>query len=205
MDAATLERLFRRAFKTSKFFPKVAEILEPIQKAEASATPEAAEMEWEHVLELRRLYWNPDMSGGFSRGMPKLSERVAQACRAADVWRDFDSVDDLHTWAKKRFVGSYIVFGDLERDGFLLPEGEIKRLLTDAAKPKALPAPSVDFHTLHKRGLEYAAKTNLLSAWGDAAAELPKFDPEAQKEIETELEGYRERFSAALVKRQANP
>src|SRR5216684_2461330 len=53
IDAATLEKLFIRAFGTCKFFPKIAEILEPMRKAKDAATPEAAEIAWERVLELR--------------------------------------------------------------------------------------------------------------------------------------------------------
>jgi hypothetical protein len=56
----------------------------------------------------------------------------------------------------------------------LLPDGEMKNLLTGWAETKALPAPSVDFHTLHERGLRYAEENKLLSAWGDAAKRLPE-------------------------------
>jgi hypothetical protein len=38
-------------------------------------------------------------------------------------------VDALHTWAKKRFVESFIAFGEREHDQFLLPSGELKELL----------------------------------------------------------------------------
>src|SRR6266404_4880725 len=51
IDAAILERLFIRAFKVCKFFPKVSEILEPLESAEKNAAPEAAEVAWERVLE----------------------------------------------------------------------------------------------------------------------------------------------------------
>ena len=78
VEPPTLQRLFERALRTCKFFPKIAEILEPLATAEANAAPEAAEKSWQRVLECRRLYWNPDL-GGFTRGMPKLSERVQQA------------------------------------------------------------------------------------------------------------------------------
>lgn len=158
MDAAILEKLFTQALKTCRFFPKVADILAPIQKAEETAAPQAAEKEWERVLELRRRYWNPDMPGGFSRGMPRLSERVEQAARAAGVFRDFESVDSLHVWAKKRFIASFVAYGELEQDGFLLPDGEIKNLLAQCTQTKALPAPSGDWGDLRKRGEAYRAQ-----------------------------------------------
>lgn len=203
MDAAILERLFARALKTCKFFPKVAEILEPLENAEKKAAPTAAEEAWNYVLDLRRVYWNPDMPGGFSRGMPKLSERVQQAARAAGVFRDFESVEALHTWAKKRFVESFIAYGECEQDKFLLPDGEIKNLLAGAAQAKALPAPRVSFEDLHKRGLQYAEECKALSAWKSAADALPEFDAETRAQIETELASYGERFNAALSQRQA--
>jgi hypothetical protein len=73
MDAAILERLFRRALKTCKFFPKVSEILEPLATAEENAAPQAAEEAWEIVLDVRRRYWNPDIPGPFNRAVARLS------------------------------------------------------------------------------------------------------------------------------------
>ena len=72
--------------------------------------------------------------------MPKLSERVQQACRAAGVFRDYESADQLHIWGKKNFIESFISWGELQRDKYLLPDGEIKNLLTRSAQTKALPA-----------------------------------------------------------------
>ena len=160
MDAAILERLFNRALDTCKFFPKVSDILEPLATAEATAVPEAAEEAWQIVVDIRRRYWNPDIPGPFDREVGKLSDRVRQAARAAGAFRDFTAHEwgsgALHTWAKKRFVESFIAYGELEQDQFLLPEGEIKNLLAGAAQAKALPAPAADFHAMHERGLAYA-------------------------------------------------
>src|SRR5277367_1160915 len=158
IDADVLQCLFSRALRTCKFFPKVSEILEPLESAEKNATPEAAEEAWEIAFDIRRRYWNPDIPGPFNRALAGLSDRVRQACRAAGLWRDFDSVADLHTWAKKRFVESFIAYGEREQDAFLLPDGEIKRLLADAARPMALPTPKESFDDLHERGLRYAER-----------------------------------------------
>jgi hypothetical protein len=138
MDADTLESLFKRALQTCKFFPKVSEILEPLRKAKETAAPEAADLEWQKVLVLRRQYWSPDAPGGFWSGMPKLSERVQAACRASGVFRDFETTEQLHTWAKKRFVESYLAWETLERDQFLLPDSEIKNLSRRLAATEAI-------------------------------------------------------------------
>src|SRR6266849_6947510 len=76
MDAAILEQLFHRALRTCKFFPKVSEILAPLESAEKNAAPQAAEKAWARVLEIRRVHWNPDLPGPFSRVFSALSERV---------------------------------------------------------------------------------------------------------------------------------
>lgn len=154
MDAAILERLFSQALRTCKFFPKVSEILEPVATAEANAAPEAAEKAWVRVMEIRRVDWNPDIPGPFSRAIAGLSERVRQAARAAGVFRDFESVEALHTWAKKRFVESFIAYGELEQDRFLIPNGELRELLADAAQ-KLLPS-SESYQEMRTRGLAYA-------------------------------------------------
>src|SRR5229473_1815535 len=183
MDAATLERLFSRALRTCKFFPKVSEILEPLASAEAKAAPEAAEEAWARVLEIRRVYWNPDIPGPFDRAVAKLSERVRQSARPAGVWRDFTSAEfekgALHTWAKKRFVESFTAYGELERDEFLLPDGEIKNLLAGVAQAKMLPAPHEDWSECRARGEEYRARLQTHGA--------PDLPPEERLRVADEL------------------
>lgn len=160
IEPDTLLSLFQRAMRTCKFFPKVSEILEPLVGAEAKAAPEAAEEAWARVLEIRRLHWNPDIPGPFRCALARLSDRVRQAARAAGVFRDFESIDALHTWAKKRFVESFLAYG--ERELHLLPEGEIKNLIADIAEAKALPATSEDLErdwkAMRARSLAYAEK-----------------------------------------------
>jgi hypothetical protein len=179
MDAAILERLFSRALRACKFFPKVSEILEPLESAEKNATPEAAEEAWEMVVDIRRRYWNPDIPGPLERATARLSERVRQAARASGVFRDFESVEALHTWAKKRFVESFAAYGDLERDGFLLPDGEIKNLLSGFARTKMLPAPSQDWSECRARGEVYRAQL--------ATQGAPDLLPEQRLRIADEL------------------
>jgi len=202
MDTQTLESLFRKALRTCKFFPKVADILEYVEHAKEAATSEAAEIAWEQVLDIRRTAYNPDMPQYLDRTLSRISERIRRAARAAGVFREHETVEALHVWTKKKFVESFLSWDEDSEALNLLPDGEIKNLLTDWAETKALPAPSVDFHALHKRGLRYAEECKVVSAWKSAADALPEFDAEARAEIETELLGYRERFSAALEKRQ---
>lgn len=203
LSPQVLRAAFQKTLKECAYWPvKVADIRKHIARAETNAAKLAAEESWERVLELRRVYWNPDMPGGFSRGVPRLSPRVAQAARAAGVWRDFPTTEALHVWAKKQFVESFIAWGETEQDKMLLPDGEIKNLLAEYAETKALPAPQVSFEVLHKRGLQYAEECRVLSAWESAADALPKFEAEIRKQIETELAGYGERFAAALSARE---
>jgi hypothetical protein len=172
MDAAILERLFSRALRTCKFFPKVSEVLEPVAMAEKNSAPAAAEEAWERILEIRRVHWNPDIPAPLDRAVARLSERVRQAARAAGVFRDFDSVEALHTWAKKRFVESFVAYGELEQDKFLLPEGELKNSLADLAATKTLPD-SVSFTDLHARGLAYARAVNAPVTRSDLKSDAP--------------------------------
>jgi hypothetical protein len=90
--------------------------------------------------------------------LERLSDRVQAACRASGVFRDFETPEQLHTWAKKRFIESYLAWEALEEDKFLLPNGELKNLISRCAE-KLLPYSQqnhVPFGALHERGLRYA-------------------------------------------------
>jgi hypothetical protein len=163
LSPGVLLAAFRKTLRECSYWPvKVADIRKHVSHAESNATLAAAEEAWQHVLECRRLYWNPDL-GGFARDMPNLSERVRQAARAAGVWRDFPTVEALHVWAKKQFMEAFIKWGESEADKFLLPDSEIKRMLVDAARSKALPAPQASFENLHERGLRYAEQMRVVA------------------------------------------
>lgn len=203
LPANVLEAAFRKAIRACRFWPvKIADILEHVDNAKETATCEAADQAWERVLDLRRRFWNPDMPGGFSRGMPELSPRIERAARAAGVFRDHETVEALHVWAKKKFIESFIRWDEAGESQNLLPDGEIKHLLTDAAQAKALPAPAVDFHALHERGLRYAEQNKLVDTYREASRDLSSWEPKKRVEIEAELQNYRERFKAAIEKRQ---
>ena len=179
IDHETLESLFKRALKTCRFFPKVSEILEPIQKAEQRDVPEAAEQAWQRVLAIRREHYNPDMPQALLRCLGQLSERDRHAARAAGVFREFESVGGLHIWAKKRFVESFTAYGELEGDQFLLPNGHIKNLLTDLGQANPLPSSSRNWDECRLAGESYRARV--------ATQGFPDLSPEDRSRIADEL------------------
>lgn len=197
---SVLEAAFKKTLRKCKFWPvKVADIREHVAQANQTAIGEAAEEAWQQVLDVRRIYWNPDIPGPFDRAVARLSDRVRQAARAAGVFRDFDSLDALHTWAKKRFVESFIAWGELEQDKFLLPDGEIKNLLAGFAETKALPSSTPSFEELRQRGLEYAKQI----------APSAKVDPRAyrapQRVTVWDSPEEREQAFASLAQKETDP
>ena len=206
LSDGVLEAAFRKTLKTAKYWPvKVADIREHVTHAETNATEDAAQKSWERVLEIRRCLWNPDIPGPFDRALAALPERIRQCARASGVFRDVESADDLHVWAKKRFLESFTAYGEREQDAFLLPDGEIKNLLADFSAAKALPAPTVHVADLHARGIEYGKELRVLYEWKNTADALPEWDAETREQIEQELTGYGERFNAALAQKTVAP
>lgn len=207
LSPAVLLAAFRKTLMECAYWPvKVADIRRHVSHAESNATGEAAQKAWQRVLEIRRVHWNPDIPGPFDRALAALPERIRQAARASGVFRDVESADDLHVWAKKRFLESFIAYGELEQEQFLLPDGEIKTLLAEFAESKALPVPTRDFHELQTRGLEYSAKlkqgtpalspeARLLAAERMAEAAIQMIaEADAKKHTVTVTDGDREAF-----------
>jgi hypothetical protein len=141
IDPVTLEALFKKAFRKCKFFPKVSEILEPLRTVKEAAAPEEASEAWQKVLAIRRDHLNSDFPDYLRRAVSALPERVQRAARAAGAFQEFSDLDQLHIWAKKRFIESYLRWEEIEENQFLLPDGELKNALIDLAQTKALPAP----------------------------------------------------------------
>jgi hypothetical protein len=209
--AEKLSIMFRRTLETFKpeygrKFPVLADVLQHAEKTKESATSEAAEFAFKQVLDIRRTEYNPDLPQYLARALAKLPERVRRAARTAGIFREHESVEALHVWAKKVFIESFLRWDESADSLALLPEGDIKKLLTEAAETKALPAPPVDFHALQTRGLEYSAslkreppalspEARLLAADNLAAAarEIINRDKEKQTTI-TVSEGDREAF-----------
>lgn len=129
-----LEPLFRLVFATCKFFPTPADVLEPLKKAQDAHVPLLAEQKWLQVLSYAQTT-SPDYA---SRPV-RIKEQTQAAIRAAgglDWIRDCPK-DDLQ-WAKKRFVEAFTSWSALEKNQFLLPDGELKNLIAGAAE-KLLP------------------------------------------------------------------
>ena len=132
-----IEAAFHKAEKSCKFWPSPADVLGFITTANSNATAEAAQRAWEMVLDIRRKYWCPDAQGGFYGGKPQLSQRVERACRVSGVFREVETLNDLHVWARDRFIKSFLEWEESEGK-YLLPNGEIKDLL-DGFTVKLLP------------------------------------------------------------------
>ena len=131
-----LEPLFRLVFATCKFFPTPADVLDPLRKMQDAGTPLEAERKWLEVLAYAQST-SPDYP---SRPM-RIREQTQAAIRAAgglDWIRDCPQ-DDLQ-WAKKRFVEAFTSWNVLEKNKFLLPDGELKNQIAGAAQ-KLLPEP----------------------------------------------------------------
>lgn len=150
LSPAVLLAAFRKTLRECPYWPvKVADIRKHVSHAVENETDRIAEMAWDELLDIRTRLWNPDIPAPFNRAMRRLSERVRFAARAAGIFRDFTASEwesgALHTWAKKKFLESFHSWGESEQDKFLLPEGEVKKLITgyaDAMLPeKRLPAP----------------------------------------------------------------
>jgi hypothetical protein len=133
-----LEAAFKRTLRECKYWPiKVADVRGRIDKAKETAVLAAADIEFQRLLQYCRYWVNPDIQ--FSR-TPKLPERIDRAARTAGglFYLRQCSTEELQ-WAKKRFIGAYVSWEDLNQDQFLLPGGELKDLLASVAEKKALP------------------------------------------------------------------
>lgn len=133
LKAAFIACLRSHTFKT---MPTIGDVRQHLSKAEEIATNLEAEQKWAQVLAYAQST-SPDCP---SRPV-KIKEQTQAAIRAAgelDWIRDCPK-DDLQ-WAKKRFVEAFTSWNALEKNQFLLPDGEVKTLIAGIAEAKALPA-----------------------------------------------------------------
>jgi hypothetical protein len=124
IDSETLEALFKKTLKTCKFFPKISEILAPLESVKKAALPEEASEAWLQVLSIRRQHFNSDFPQHLVCALESLPERVRRAARASGVFQEVSDPDQLHVWAKKRFIESYLAWEEIEESKFLLPNGK---------------------------------------------------------------------------------
>lgn len=159
VDADRLKAAFVACLRTHtyKTIPTIGDVRQHLSKADANAIAEEGSLKFERLLAYA-VRLSPDIP---ERNPPKLSERVRAAIRAAgglDHLRDCGR-DDLQ-WARKRFIESYIRFGELERDGNLLHEGALTNLITDGANQKLLPVDA--YKAARSLGLAAAEKSKEL-------------------------------------------
>jgi len=132
IDAKTIESLFKRTFTTCKFFPKVADILEPLQAAEQADF----ENEWQSLLDFCREWVHPDIRFSGAPSLPPEIDHAARAAGGVQFLREC-SKEEL-VWRKKAFIE------DLQRSrktgdlAGLLTGGELRKLLKKAAPSVAL-------------------------------------------------------------------
>ena len=139
MDQETLEPLFRKALTTCKFFPKIADILEPLTSVEQADF----EDEWQSLLCYCREWVHPDI---FFRGAPELPVEIDHAARAAGGVHFLRSCSQEElVWRKKAFIE------DLQRSrktgdmAGLLTGRELRKLLRQATAPVALLPDSIPY------------------------------------------------------------
>lgn len=118
-------------------FPTPAHVLKFTDHVDQNMLNSEAEVEWERVLTLRRTEWNPDMPDYFARAFSELPVQTQAAARASGIFAQADmEPEQLHVWAKRKFVEAYARWKEKVH---LLPDGPVKDALTDLARAKALP------------------------------------------------------------------
>jgi hypothetical protein len=133
-------------------FPTPAHLLKFVTHIKGNTVNSEAELAWEQVVRLRRTEWNPDMPDHFQRVFTKLPTQIQQACRASGIFAQPDlDPDQIHVWAKKKFLEAYVRWGENAANAFLLEDGPLKEALTELAKTKALPETVGEFsRSAHK-------------------------------------------------------
>ena len=141
LSADQVEAACMKTLRECTYWPvKIADIRKHITHAEETAEALAAEEAWITALDWRRRYWRFDLPGQRASYAPKLPDRIEQSMRAAGVCVDYEDSDQLHVWAKKRFIEYFLAWTEMEKEGkFLLPQGELREMLTSLGQAKALP------------------------------------------------------------------
>ena len=126
-----IDAAFDKADIQLKFWPAPAEILGLISNAKDNCAEEKAAQKWQEVREYIRLHYHPDLS--VSSG-PRISERTRRAINAAGGLPYLSECDKENlVFARKRFIEAYLRWDELQQYEYLLPEGEVKGLLTSIA------------------------------------------------------------------------
>lgn len=142
IDPAILEPVLRASLRSCKFFPTIAEVLEPINAAKKCDTQTSIEDSWQRLLAYIRewdWYFGLDSTASARRHPPDLSVEVDHAMRAAGgiEYIRCGSGED-RVWAKKRFVEDLSRTRQSDELAGLLTRQEFRAML-DTAK-KGLPS-----------------------------------------------------------------
>jgi hypothetical protein len=138
-----VETIFSKAEQSLKFWPSPGEVRAFLPLAEKMKAESAAQ-KWDTVLAYV-MRCSPDYP---DKNSPRILPRTQRAINAAgglNYMRECDP-DEL-TWARKRFIESYVRWGELQEDMDLLPDGELKTLLKEHAEkldPRCLPPPKAE-------------------------------------------------------------
>ena len=132
LKAAFVACLRSHTFKT---IPTIGDVRQHLSQAESNASESEAAQKWDTVLAYA-LSLSPDYSPKNPRPISERTQRAINAAGGLTFIRECDAA--ALTWARKRFLESYVQWGQLEQDKYLLPDGELKTLLAATAQ-KLLP------------------------------------------------------------------
>ena len=114
---------------------KVADIREHVEQAKNNAAEEEAALKWDQVL----AYAERQTPDAPDRNPPRFRERTRRAISAAGGLAHMRDCDrESLTWARKRFIEEYVRLEELRKDEYLLPPGEVRRLLEEVASAKSV-------------------------------------------------------------------
>jgi hypothetical protein len=125
VSATQAETAFAKAETRVKFWPSPAEVLGlvSLERQEAELLKKSAEEEaaqkWTKVLDYIRVHWNPDIP---PKNAPRITERTMRAIKAAGGLAYLSDCDrESLQWARKRFIETYLRYGELQQGEYLPP------------------------------------------------------------------------------------
>jgi hypothetical protein len=121
---------------TFKTMPTIGDIRQHLTKAESNAAQLAAEQRWQYVLNYTREHFHPDLRDYHA---PKLDEHTDYAVGAAGQLGGIAESDrDALVWCKKAFIEAYLAWDQRGKDKFLMPQGEVAKLLSEVAENQSV-------------------------------------------------------------------
>jgi hypothetical protein len=134
VETARLKAAFIACIRSLTFrtMPTIGDILKHLTQAESNAAQFAAEERWQYVLRYKREHFHPDLR---NYKPPKLDERTDHALHVAGGLAGISQSDTNQlVWRKKAFIEAYLAWDQPGKDKFLLPQGEVTNLLSEAVE-----------------------------------------------------------------------